>query len=339
MTASIDLTPFWAELQTRSPSVGNLMVVELKHPDLLDRAVLLSHDDDDRRVVLLKVMSAATPLPKLKAGALVISHDSRTGDSGELEHFIRIDCTSPDLHEVFDKLIERVVQRLVKGATVADACTDAVREFRRLLARSLGELPSEEVILGLIGELHFLLELVEFDQNHWRSWIGVRGTNVDFSFAGVDVECKSGRSSDAPRITVHGLDQLEPMNGHRLFLRHLTLEPNPSGPLHVPGLIDRILVHVVDQEGFNALIMQTPYDPDHRDLWVEQAYAPVASTVYAVDDGFPRIRPSTFESGQLPPAISSLRYDVSLQHAVGSRLADADVRSLLSGLVSEEVAR
>ena len=335
MSEPIDLSTYWASLQTRSPEGSNLLVVEMEAPDLLSRAVLLCQDEARVRGVLLRVSSPGASLPQLKTAALRISHDSRTSDSGALEHFIRIDCMSEELHAVFDKLIERVIQRLVQGSTAADACRDAVREFRRLLARSRGDLPAEEVIIGLIGELHLLLQLVEIDPNHWRSWIGLKGTNVDFSFAGVDIECKTGRSSDAPRITVHGLDQLEPMNGHRLFLRHLAVEPNPSGPLHVPGLVDRIQKQVVDQEGFMALLAHSPYDPAQRDLWQEQAYAPVAATVYSVSDAFPRIRPSTFEAGQLPPAISSLRYDISLQHAVSCRLPESDVRALLNGLVSE----
>ena len=335
MPEPIDLSTYWASLQTRSPEGSNLLVIELEAPDLLSRSVLLCQDESRVRGVLLRVSSPGASLPQLKTAALRISHDSRTSDSGVLEHFIRIDCMSEELHAVFDKLIERVIQRLVQGSTAADACRDAVREFRRLLARSRGDLPAEEVIIGLIGELHLLLQLVEIDPNHWRSWIGVRGTNVDFSFADVDIECKTGRSSDAPRITVHGLDQLEPMNGHRLFLRHLAVEPNPSGPLHVPGLIDMVLRHVVDQEGFMDLIAQTPYESAQRDLWEEQAYAPVASTIFSVNDAFPRIRPSTFEAGQLPIAISSLRYDISLQHAVSCRLAEADSRALLNGLVSE----
>ena len=335
MPRTIDLNPLWAELQARSPAEGNLLALELSCEGLAPRAVLLSHDDDRRRGVLLRVRDSSTELPALKAGGLEIRHESRVGITGELDHFIQISCISDELHPVFDKLIERVIQRLVQGSTAADACRDAVREFRRLLARSRGDLPTEEVIIGLIGELHFLLQLVEIDPNHWRSWIGLKGTNVDFSFAGVDIECKTGRSSDAPRITVHGLDQLEPMNGHRLFLRHLAVEPNPSGPLHVPGLVDRIQKQVVDQEGFMALLAHSPYDPAQRDLWQEQAYAPVAATVYSVSDGFPRIRPSTFEAGQLPPAISSLRYDISLQHAVNCSLPESDVRALLNGLVSE----
>ena len=335
MTEPIDLSSYWETLQTRSPEVNNLLVVELEAPDLLSRSVLLCHDESRVRGVLLRLASPSASLPLLKTAALRISHDARTDDSGVLEHFIRIDCMSDELHAVFDKLIERVIQRLVQGSTAADACRDAVREFRRLLARSRGDLPAEEVIIGLIGELHLLLQLVEIDPNHWRAWIGVRGTNVDFSFADVDIECKTGRSSDAPRITVHGLDQLEPMNGHRLFLRHLAVEPNPSGPLHVPGLIDMVLRHVVDHEGFMDLVAQTSYDFNHRDLWEEQAYAPVASTIYSVNDAFPRICPSTFEAGQLPDAISSLRYDISLQHAVSCRLVEADSRALLNGLVSE----
>ena len=335
MSEPIDLSSYWATLQTRSPEGSNLLVVELEAPDLLSRSVLLCHDKSRVRGVLLCLSSPGSSLPQLKTAALRISHDSRTDDSGVLEHFIRIDCMSDELHDVFDKLIERVIQRLVQGSTAADACREAVREFRRLLARSRGDLPAEEVIIGLIGELHFLLQLVEIDPNHWRSWIGARGTNVDFSFAEVDIECKTGRSSDAPRITVHGLDQLEPMNGHRLFLRHLAVEPNPSGPLHVPGLIDMVLRHVVDQEGFMNLIAQSPYKAEQRDLWEEQAYAPVASTVYSVNDAFPRIRASIFETGLLPAAISSLRYDISLQHAVSCRLTEADSRALLNGLVSE----
>lgn len=335
MSEPIDLSSYWATLQTRSPQGNNLLVVELEAPDLLSRSVLLCHDESRVRGVLLRLASLGASLPQLKTAALRISHDSRTDDSGMLDHFIRVDCMSDELHAVFDKLIERVIQRLVQGSTAADACRDAVREFRRLLARSRGELPAEEVIIGLIGELHLLLQLVEVNPHHWRSWIGVRGTNVDFSFADVDIECKTGRSSDAPRITVHGLDQLEPMNGHRLFLRHLAVEPNPSGLLHVPGLIDMVLRHVDDQEGFMDLIAQTSYEAAQRDLWQEQAYVPVASTIYSVNDAFPRIRPLTFEAGQLPAAISSLRYDISLQHAVSCRLTEADSLALLNGLVSE----
>jgi len=335
MTVPVDLTSMWVRLEVASPHDGNLLVMELEHPSLPPRAVLLSHTDERLRGVLLQVRSPTTPLPKLRAGGLAIERESRVNEAGELEHFIRVDCASAELHDVFDKLIERVVQRLAQGATAVDACNDAVREFRRLLARIRGDLPSEEVILGLIGELHFLLKLVELDQMHWHSWIGVTGSNVDFSFAGVDIECKTGRSSDAPRITVHGLDQLEPMGGQQLYLRHLSIEPNPSGALHVPGLVDRILQHVVDQEGFMALLAQTPYDMGQRELWCEEAYTPVVETVYRVNDVFPRIRPSMFEGGQLPPAISSLRYDVSLQHAASCRLADAEVRSLISSLVTE----
>ena len=84
-----------------------------------------------------------------------------------------------------------------------------------------------------------------------------------------------------------------------------------------------------------ALLAHSPYDPAQRDLWQEQAYAPVASTIFSVNDTFPRIRPSTFEAGQLPPAISSLRYDISLQHAVSCRLPESDVRALLNDLVIE----
>jgi len=335
MTKLIDLSSLWSTLQTRSPEGSNLLVVEVEVPDLLNRSVLLCHDESRVRGVLLRLASPSASLPLLKTAALRISHDSRTDDFGVLEHYIRIDCMSDELHAVFDKLIERVIQRLVQGSTPADASRDAVREFRRLLARSRGDLPAEEVIIGLIGELHLLVQLVEINPSHWRSWIGVRGTNVDFSFANVDFECKTGRSSDAPRITVHGLDQLEPINGHRLFLRHLAVEPNPSGPLHVPGLIDMVLRHDVDEEGFMDLIAQSPYDTAQRDLWEEQAYASVASTLYSVNDAFPRIRPSTFEADQLPAAISSLRYDISLQHAVSCKLAEADSRALLKNLISE----
>ena len=76
------------------------------------------------------------------------------------------------------------------------------------------------------------------------------------------------------------------MNGHRLYLRHLAVEPNPSGSLHVPGLIERVQKQVVDQEGFMALIANSPYDPEQHDLWREHAYAPVAEAIYSVNDDF-----------------------------------------------------
>ena len=161
MPRTIDLNPLWAELQARPPAEGNLLALELSCEGLAPRAVLLSHDDDRRRGVLLRVRDSSTELPALKAAGLEIRHESRVGTTGDLDHFIQISCISDELHPVFDKLIERVIQRLVQGSTAADACRDAVREFRRLLARSRGDLPAEEVIIGLIGELHFLLQLVD----------------------------------------------------------------------------------------------------------------------------------------------------------------------------------
>ena len=244
MPEPIDLSTYWATLQTRSPEGSNLLVIELEAPDLLSRSVLLCHDESRVRGVLLRLASPSASLPQLKTAALRISHDSRTSHSGELEHFIRIDCMSAELHAVFDKLIERVIQRLVQGSTAPDACRDAVLEFRRLLARSRGDLPAEELIIGLIGELHLLLQLVEIDPNHW-SLDRLKGTNVDFSFAGVDIECKPARSSDAPGSPCTALISSSDERASS-FLRHL-VEPNPSGPLHVRA--DRHGGHVVDREG------------------------------------------------------------------------------------------
>ena len=135
MPRTIDLAPLWADLDARLPEKGNLLALELEHQGLEPRAVLLSHDDGRRRGVLLSIRDSATELPVLKAGGLEICRESRLGPTGELDHFIQISCISEELHPVFDKLIERVIQRLVQGATPQDACRDAVREFRRLLAK------------------------------------------------------------------------------------------------------------------------------------------------------------------------------------------------------------
>ena len=43
MSEPIDLSSYWATLQTRSPEGSNLLVVELEAPDLLSRSVLLCH--------------------------------------------------------------------------------------------------------------------------------------------------------------------------------------------------------------------------------------------------------------------------------------------------------
>ena len=78
MPEPIDLSTYWATLQTRSPEGSNLLVMELDAPDLLSRSALLCHDESRVRGVLLRVSSPGASIPQLKTSALRISQDSRT---------------------------------------------------------------------------------------------------------------------------------------------------------------------------------------------------------------------------------------------------------------------
>lgn len=294
--------------------------------------VLLCITQDGNPGLLLRSPGGRATLPKPGCGRLVVKREQLRREGSQPDDYIRIECLDSGLETPFALLASQVVSHLASGVTPSKACMDAVLEFRRLLSKNGGLLPSEDEILGLTGELLLLRKLVTASLHLWQGWNGPLGSARDYSWGTVDIEAKASRMAGESRITVNGLDQLEPDDGRELLIHHSILTENPTGTIDVPSLVDEIRDQISDPEAFDTRLLSAGYLAEQKELWLEHRFTLHGSTIYRVCDDFPRIRRCDFPDGSLPAGVSKLRYDVLLSNCLDFRLSASEEESLFSTL-------
>jgi len=299
---------------------------------LSENDVLLCITQDGNPGILLRNPGGRSPLPKPGCGRLVVKREQLLREGSQPDDYIRIECLESGLETPFALLVSQVVSHLALGATPSKACMDAVLEFRRLLSRNGGLLPSEDEILGLVGELLLIRRLVSASPHLWQGWNGPLGSARDYSWGVVDIEAKASRMAGESRLTVNGLDQLEPEEDRELLIYHSILTDNPVGTIDVPGLVNEIRGQISDPEGFDTRLASAKYLSEQRDLWLEHRFTLHGSHIYRVSEDFPRIRKSDFPDGTLPAGVSKLRYDVLIANCSDFRLSTSEEESLFTAV-------
>lgn len=322
----------WDEIERLGPGQFGLDAKPLEVEGLRADDVFLCVGDGGVRGILLRNPGGKALLPSPGCGRLQVARQQLQHEGGSVNTYIRIDCLEQDLREPFGFLANRVVDHLVGGATPSRACMDAVRDFRRLLSRAGGPLPPQEEILGLVGELLLINRLVRHRPELWKGWNGPMGSACDFSWGTLDIEVKASHLSGEPRITVNGLDQLEPAEGRSLLLYHSILSANPIGTVSVPELADSVRALIQDPEEFDERLSHAGYLLEQKDLWLEHRFTLHEVAMYSVTDDFPRIRKTDFPDGCLPSGIARLRFDVMLVNAAHLRLSEEELNRTISSM-------
>jgi hypothetical protein len=324
----------WGQIEEHRTNLESIGARPLPVSGEASTDVLICITETGNPGILLRNPGGTAPLPKPGCGRLVVRRQQLIREGSQPESYIRIECLDPSLRQAFAVLASQVVNHLASGATASRACMDAVLEFRRLLSRHGGVLPSEEEILGLAGELLLIRSLVTRASHLWRGWNGPLGSSRDYSWGTTDIEAKASRLSGDSRLTVNGLDQLEPEHERNLFIYHSVLSDNPIGTIIIPEMIDEIREMIADPETFDERLASTGYVAEQRDLWLEHRFTLHETTFYKVTDDFPRIRRSDFPEGSLPPGVSRLRYDIMLVNCSGFRLSLAESQELICSMAT-----
>ena len=320
----------WTQLRELGSVPDTISARSLSVSGLSENDVLLCITQDGNPGILLRNPGGKAPLPNPGCGRLVVKREQLLREGSQLDDYIRIECLECGLETPFALLVSQVVSHLASGATPSKACMDAVLEFRRLLSKNGGLLPSQDEILGLVGELLLLKRLVSASPHLWQGWNGPLGSARDYSWGTVDIEAKASRMAGESRLTVNGLEQLEPEQGRDLLIHHSVLTNNPVGTVDVPGLVDEIRGQISDLEGFDTRLVSAGFLSEQRDLWLEHRFTLHGSHIYRVSENFPRIRKSDFPDGSLPAGVAKLRYDIMLSSCSDFRLSTSEEEALLT---------
>jgi hypothetical protein len=329
-----DIQLIWGEIEEHRINHESIGARPLPVKGMESADVLLCITETGNPGILLRNAGGTVTLPKPGCGRLLVRREPLMREGSQPEDYIRIECLDSNLRQPFAVLASQVVNHLASGATASRACMDAVLEFRRLLSRHGGVLPSEEEILGLAGELLLIRTLVSAAPHLWQGWNGPLGSSRDYSWGTTDIEAKASRLAGDARLTVNGLEQLEPEGGRSLFIHHSVLSDNPIGTIVIPLMADEIRDVIADPEAFDERLASAGYMPEQRELWLEHRFTLHETTWFKVTDDFPRIGRSDFPEGTLPLGVSRLRYDILLASCSGFRLSAAETRQMISTLSS-----
>lgn len=244
--------------------------------------------------------------------------------AGKSVRFIDIMCLEKTLNAVFAELTEAILRRLENGDSPHTAVASAIHDFRVLLGETSAPQTPESAILGLVGELLVLHELVRIDPGALDAWSGPLGQRHDFRRGVHALEVKTSGRLDTMQIGINGIDQLELPEDGTLVLAHVNLEKAKDGKLSVAELVKLLQACGVNastlHERLAAIGCQSPDAPE----WNRIAYSDWSIKTYQVGSGFPRITRSALESKSLPAGVSNLSYAVDLTHATAYELSESE---------------
>lgn len=220
----------------------------------------------------------------------------------------------------FVKLIYSIIEAVeLLGADTSDqdkfytALTN-LNDWKELFRAARKNKISENQIIGLLGELRFLLEIYDkTGSGHLalEAWQGPFGNDEDFSFDGNIYEVKSSRSSQNSLVKINSLRQLNSTYIptyliHQSFSPSTTSDPNAMSLYQAVTTINSILEYDYNAVvAFQQSLLLLGYL--HHEKYMEPCFCHDDSTYYAITDDFPLIY-----SNQVDPRISRVRYSLDL---------------------------
>jgi hypothetical protein len=168
-------------------------------------------------------------------------------------------------------------------------------------------------IIGLFGELLVLESLTNSKKGVISNWYGPEGDRFDFRLAAFDIEVKSSTSTDAKKIHVHGIDQLE-KTARPGYLAFVQLELLPGGRT-VSNLVSSIAYNlpITEKDLFFKKLGRLGFDFKNSQLWDQVSFNFFKCSLYLLDSNFPLITLDNFVEKSLPLGTSQFQYVIDLQ--------------------------
>jgi hypothetical protein len=234
--------------------------------------------------------------------------------------------------EVFTTLAEDVGTKVANSATEAAgvrALVARLSTWERFIARFGPDRLSDEELIGLFAELHFLKNeiLPAMDPaSGIRAWRGPHREPQDFRFRSVAIEIKASAARSPSSFQVANLDQLDA--GHRdlLIVYHATIEAGSSVGETLPTIIAGIRSSLAAADAgaaaeFDVSLMEVGYLDLHEETY-QQRFLVRQARWFKVADDFPRMTRSS-----VAPGVSEASYSVSLEACLGHLIEPAVART------------
>jgi len=282
---------------------------------------------------LLLPIARSERVPRIPETPTLRIIDETYSFGSESWRFLDLTCLAAELDGVFGEVADEIVRRIAEGDGAVKACVSTLGEFRMLLVPRQSKVRKQEII-GLIGELLLLEELLAIDGDACRLWRGPLGERHDFRAGGLAIEVKTSSRAGSEIMRVTSIDQLlEPSDGELCVFRY-TLEESSNGALSVGSLFGRLTGKVGDPMDLRSLLARLDCPDPRSEDWNGCSFDIEDRRAYRVTESFPRIVPRSLVAGGLPVGVGAVGYDIDLAAARDALLAPEDRQEFLRRMVS-----
>jgi len=169
---------------------------------------------------------------------------------------------------------------------------------------------SEAEYIGLWGELYTLSEIIlphHTPFNAMRFWVGPEGKKQDFTLNNIAIEVKTSFTSEARKITISSLEQLDVITD-QLYLLHIVANPSePKLGYSLKDLYEKSLSIISQESSSEIIFIQKIFElyGKANEKQLNSKNTLIAQTLYEVNDSFPCLRHK-----DVPSSVAGLRYDL-----------------------------
>ena len=305
----------WRDIQVpKEDSTLNVLRADVEHSldywfarDLLGRYVLCFDSGAE--------VPAASSVPKL-AGVEV--NTLTFGEAGCRLVLTLLESEQFDIFRAlcFDLMRSTAELSRREGCAGLSITLNRLRRWQSLLKKARDDLLTQSKIIGLVGELLVLRDLIlprtdTFDAV--QSWRGPYGDEQDFLLAGRIIEVKTQLSTSDRYLPINSEEQLDTASGP-ILVCHQTLDvpaEEEDGAVSLNGLVSSLLEPMADKDHAATDLLQTALleaGYRRREEYGRPYWLLNERSFYEVREGFPRIIP-----GMISVGIDRVRYRITLQ--------------------------
>lgn len=324
----------WEKVKTTG-SQGELVAAYELTQDLRYGKPFLTIDFEGKRHLLLPLPKVAKVVEDKQSAGIHILRSS-WGLENERRDYIDLVCLKPNFNDLFNIIIYETLQGLAENASDVNAvCHTVLESWREFLNRESRKMPDKSTLIGLMGELFVLKNLVHLDPRALRIWTGPQGARFDFFSKNTAFEVKSSTKRHGRTVIINGVDQLDPPAGVNLYLFYNRVEESPLNGITLSAAVNELQSAGCDSAQLVRLLSDLGFTPEVIARFDTASWRLIESLVFRVDENFPRITARSFINGQMPPGVIAVTYEIDLGGTALPKLSETEVTNLHQLIVSE----
>ena len=239
---------------------------------------------------------------------------------GVQKKYIDLLCREPAGYHIFNSIGGEIAQKMDEvneSVNPLEIITTILTKWKHFWGNYPQDLLTMEEQVGLFGELFFLRHwlLPRYGNKVVLAWEGPNGARHDFILGDKSYEVKTSSSSKGHFHRINGVNQLEELPVGSLYLTSFWIWQNEQAENSLTSIIESCRKYLESdieiRSAFELLLSKSGYSELQRAEYEKRRYEIQESTLFLVDDQFPKIVPTSFPAG-LPDQIEEIDYSLNL---------------------------